>query len=365
MALFESSRGNFIPFFIEEFQTTNSTISFVISFYVFGAIIGGFLGGYICQNYGHKLVYLTGTAVATIAVIMAPFTPSLFYLGLLNFIFGIGRASLSVAIDSMVPVLSIGFEAVLMNITHFMYGFGSLTGQSAIGSMLSTGLSWRTIYFYILIFYIVSVILTLVIKTPNITIKNSEKILNKKELYTNPLVYLFMVAVTLIWVSEAVLNTWFISYIRNTYGFGPADASIYASTFFLLFAIGRLVGGFIINKLGSAKGLQIFMFIGAIVIIIGLILKINGLMFIAVSGFFLSVAFPTLMVILNSIFKENTSIAIGIITMIANIIFVVIFNLLGVLNDLLGSYTAFYIAPLSMIGCCITIMAITKHKIES
>ncbi|MGB4438142.1 MAG: MFS transporter [Sedimentibacter sp.] len=360
MALFESSRGNFIPFFLEEFHINNAEMSLILSLNTVGCVIGSFFGGQFCEKFGHKFVYIVGSVVSTIAVLIAPFTSNIFMLGLFNLLFGIGRSSISVAVDSMVPVLSIGFESILMNITHFMYGFGSFAGQSAYGQLLSVGIPWRKIYLYLGIFFVVSVILTLLIRTPNMHVIRSDTAVKKKELYKEPIVYMFVLAVTFGLISEAVINTWFISYIRNTYSLNPSSAAKYASIFFLMFALGRLFGGFIVNKIGSAKGLKIFLFLGAVCLLTGLQLKQSGLMLIALSGFFISISFPTMMVIVNSIFKQNSSFAIGLIVTLSNILYVVIFNITGALNDLIGTYKAFYVAPLSVLGCLAMLILITN-----
>ncbi len=360
MALFESSRGNFIPFFIDEFSTNNATISFILSLNTVGCVIGSFAGGHLCEKFGHKFVFISGSIISTAAIFMAPFISNIYLLGLFYFIFGIGRSSLSVSVDSIVPVLSIGFEVILMNITHFMYGLGSFAGQSIYGKLLFNGISWRNIYLYLGIFFIASIIFTLFMKIPNMKVIQEHQDIQRKDLYKNPIIFLFVLAVTLQIMTEAVVNTWFINYIRTSYGFNPADASIYASIFFLLFATGRLAGGFIVNKLGDAKGLKIFLLSAASCIFLGLILKRAGLFLISISGFFVSIGFPTLMVLINKTFKQNSSFAIGLITTVGNIFFVLLFNLSGLLNDLIGTYLAFFMAPLALIGSFIIITIISK-----
>lgn len=362
MALFESSRGNFIPFFLDEFHINNAEMSFILSLNTVGCVIGSFLGGQLCGKFGHKFVYIAGSVTSTIAVIIAPFTSNIFMLGLFNFIFGIGRASISVAVDSMVPVLSIGFESILMNITHFMYGFGSFAGQSAYGQLLLNGIPWRTIYLYLVIFFVISIVITLLIKPPSMQVIKGDLPFKKKELYREPIIYMFVLAVTFGMIGEAVINTWFISYIRNSYSLNPASAAKYASIFFLMFALGRLLGGFIINIIGNSKGLKLFLFSGAVCLLTGLQLKQSGLLLIAASGFFISICFPTMMVIINSLFKQNSSFAIGLIVTISNILYVIIFNITGFLNDILGSYKAFYAAPLSVLGCLTMLIIITNKE---
>lgn len=364
MALFESSRGNFIPFFIDEFQINNTTISFILSLNTVGCVFGSFMGGHLCDKLGHKFVFVAGSIVSTVAVFMAPFISNIYLLGLFYFIFGIGRSSLSVSVDSLVPVLSIGFEVVLMNITHFMYGLGSLVGQSMYGKLLFNGISWRSIYLYLGIFFIVSILFALFMKIPNMRVIQNDSSTKRKELYKNPLIYLFVLAVSLGLVSEAIVNTWFINYVRSSYGFNPVDAAFYASMFFLMFAVGRLVGGFIINKLGDVRGLKLFMFSASISILLGLIFKRSGLLLISASGFFISIAFPTFMVLINKAFNQNASFAIGLITTLCNVLYVLLFNLSGVLNDLVGPYVAFYMAPVCLFGCFIMISVISRKTTE-
>lgn len=78
----------------------------------------------------------------------------------------------------------------------------------------------------------------------------------------------------------------------------------------------------------------------------------------------MSIVFPTIMVITNEVFKESTSFAIGLITTIGNILFMIFFNLTGALNDFAGTYTAFYIAPVAMIVCLVIVASINKKIIE-
>lgn len=365
MALFDSSRGNFIPFFIQEFNINNTIMSLILSLFTLGNIIGSFLGGHFCEKYGHKTVYIIGSVTSTIGVLIAPFTQNVYMLGLFYFIYGVGRQFLCIGIDSMIPVLSVGFESILMNITHFMFGLGSFAGQSVYGRLLSNGISWRTIYLYIGIFFVVSVILTLMVKTPNIQV-HSEMSFKRKDMYKNTLIYMFVVALTFALIAETIVQTWFISYMTDSYSLNPADAAKYASVFFLLFALGRLIGGFIINKTGTSRGLKLFLIAAAVCMLTGLQMKREGLILVAASGIFISITFPTMMVLISSAFNHNSSFAIGLIVTLSNILFVVLFNITGALNDLLGSYSAFYMAPISILCCLVMLIAISrKTKNES
>lgn len=349
MAVFESYRGNFIPFFKEEFNTNNSTIGLIMILSTVGSVIGSFFAGQMCERLGHKLVFIIGTIISTAAVFITPIISNIYLLGLFYLIFGIGRSALSVSIDSLLPALSIGFEVILMNLAHFMYGLGSFIGQGICGELLSSGISWRNIYIYLGIFFIISIIMSLFMKIPNIHILHSSTESDKSDFYKNPLIYYFVFALAFMLVSESMISTWFINYLRSTYKFDPAAASQYASLFFLMYTIGRLLGGFIINKLKDIKGLKIFLLMAALFIFFGLLFKKSGILLISISGFFISVGFPTLMTIISKVFKQNSSSAIGYIVTLGNIFFIILFYLVGVLNDFVGTYYAFYLAPLTLI----------------
>lgn len=364
LAVFESSKGNFIPFFIEEFKINNAIISVILSLNTAGTIVGSFLAGQYCEKYGHKLVYILGSVLTTVAVFFAPFISNVFTLCIFYFVFGLGRSFIAIGVDSMVPVLSIGFESILMNITHFMYGFGSFTGQTIYGKLLSAGMPWRTICLYIGIFLAISVILSFIVKVPRVKVTSDDSN-NKKDLYKNPLIYMFTIALTFALISEAILNTWFISYMRQSYNLSPANAANYASIFFLTFAIGRLVGGFIINKIGNTRGLIIFLSLASIFLFTGLVLRREGLLFISMSGLFISITFPTMMVSISSAFKCNSSFAIGLIVTISNALYVFIFYITGALNDLVGTYAAFYAAPISIVLCVAMLIIINKKELKN
>jgi hypothetical protein len=49
---------------------------------------------------------------------------------------------------------------------------------------------------------------------------------------------------------------------------------------------------------------------------------------------------------------------------ISNILYVVLFNITGVLNDLFGTYAAFYAAPISII-CCFMMLSIIGKKLNN
>lgn len=361
MALFESARGNFIPFFMTEFEINNSVMSIVVAMNTVGCVFGSYLAGWLCEKLGHKFVFIAGTAIASAAILTAPYLSSVYMLGAFYLFFGLGRSFLSISIDSLVPVLSVGFEVILMNVTHFMYGFGSFAGQSSSGAMLSAGFTWRGIYLIIGLMFAAAFLFTLFMKLPKMqVVGDKDAASRRRDLFRHPLIYVFIIALAFQTLNEAMLGTWFVNYMRSTYSFDPSQAAVYASAYFLFFTVGRLLGGYIVFKLGSTRGLKVFMLLGAVVVTLGLILKQNGLMLLSSSGFFIGVGFPTLMVVIGRTFSLNASFAIGLSTTFGNLLFIALQSMVGMLNDLIGTYAAFFITPISLLGCMAAVAFISK-----
>ena len=348
LALFECARGSFIPFFMTDFSINNSSIGIILSISQLGSVFGSFLAGNASQKYGQKFTFIIGTAICSIIALSSLFLGNAVMLGVFYFIFNFGRSFLCISVDSIVPMVSIGYEVLFINITHLMYGIGSFTGQKIYGTLLFNNIAWKSIYFSLGFLFLLSVIFVLFIKIPKNRYIENKAEYDKKEFYKNPLLIIFIVCFALNAAGEGMMTIWFINYMSSSYSFSPLEAAKYSSMFFIAFSLGRLLGGFILQKIGTMKGLKIFMGMAALCVTLGLILKQNGLLIISAAGFFFSVTYPTLIVVINSTFSQCSSLAIGTITTCNSLIGIVLTMLIGFLNDLIGAYTTFYLGSIFM-----------------
>jgi fucose permease len=118
--------------------------------------------------------------------------------------------------------------------------------------------------------------------------------------------------------------------------------------FLVIFSIGRLVGGFIVEKLGQLKTIMGSLIIAVTLFTSGLIIGQDGLMIIAMSGFFFAITFPTLVLTISKVFKKNTSYITGVIVTLTSLVNMLLNLLIGKLNDEIGTYFAFYMIPISL-----------------
>ncbi len=366
LALFDTAKGNFIPFFINDFSINNSTVGIILSINQLGSVFGAFLAGNASQKYGQKFTFIIGTTICSIVGLSALFLNNAIMLCIFFFVFNFGRTFLCISVDSLVPMNAIGYEVLFINLTHFMFGLGSFAGQKVYGNLLFNNVSWKLIYFVLGFMFILCMIFVLFLKVPKNRYVLDNKAYNKKDLYKNPLLIFFMIGFALNVASESVMIVWFINYMSSTYSLSAIETAKYSSLFFIAFSLGRLVGGFILQKIGEKIGLKISMGMVILCIIVGLILKQNGLYILSIGGFFLSITYPTLVVLINSTFKELSSLAMGIVHTFTSLVGIATTTLIGFLNDFLGSYTTFYLGAVFMaVALSMLIVIDKKLSLES
>lgn len=359
----ENVKGVFIPLFKRDFLINDTNIGLMLAISSLGYILFTYIGGILCEKLGQKKVFVYGLICIVISLTGLG-TFHNYYLFILSmFILNIGLALISIATNTIVPILFISFQAVLMNLTHFCYGLGSAVIQRVSGILLFNGISWRLIYLSEAVLFLILLILFIPIKVPNIHKSSKEAVIkgNKHDLFKNKLLYFYMFALGFYVFAEMGTGNWFINYMEKVYVFDKGKSSLYLSLFFSVFTIGRLIGGFVVEKIGYIKAVLISLIIAFIIYLIGINLGSKGMIVISIAGFFFAVTFPTLVLSIRKVFKENVAYATGVIVTASSATSMVLNMIMGFLNDYIGEYKAFYLIPISLVLSIIFIFAIYKN----
>jgi len=140
-----------------------------------------------------------------------------------------------------------------------------------------------------------------------------------------------------------------VNYIKDNYKYDSSKSAFYSVMFLVIFSIGRLVGGFVVEKLGSLKTIMGSLIIAVSLFTLGLVIGEKGLIVISSSGFFFAITFPTLVLTISKVFKQNTSYITGVIVTLTSSVNMILNLVIGKLNDKIGTYFAFYMIPISLI----------------
>ena len=348
-AMAESTKGIFIPSFKADFNIDNTGIGVMLFIGSLAYILFSYIGGMLCEKIGQKRVIILGAIFMFFSLALLSFVDS--YIGFLlgMFIMNIGLALSSIAINTLVPVLLISYQAILMNLVHFCYGVGAASGQAIGGVLMTRGFTWRNIYLGVSILFAILLIASALIKMPHTYKHSVESKVNILNVLKNKVVCFYVFALGFYVFAEIATTSWMVNYIKDNYNYSSSKSAFYSVIFLVVFSIGRLMGGFIVEKLGSLKTIIGSLIIAVSFFILGLVIGESGLIIISISGFFFAITFPTLILTISKVFKQNTSYITGVIVTLTSSVNMLLNLVLGKLNDKIGTYYAFYMIPISLI----------------
>ncbi len=361
-AISDNLRGVFIPSFKADFLVKDTQMGAMIVVGSIGYIIFAYSGGMLCETLGQKKVMSMGLVLMSISLVTLYLSPSFTVLLIGMFLLNAGWAFIGLAVNTVIPIIAVSFQAIIMNLVHFSYGIGATITQKTAGLLLFNGIEWRTIYLCISVLYIIVFIAFIPVKVPTIKRTKEDRKIDYKSIFKNKLVYYYMIALGLYVGAEMGTGSWFINYMKETYAYNENQGTYFTTLFFGTFALGRLLGGFIIEKLGTVKTVFISSILAFLFYIAGVIIGQKGLGLIGFSGLFFSIIFPTLILSTNEVFKKNTTYIIGILTTASSAISMVINFVIGWLNDIVGVPMAYYTIPICLFFNMVFIYLIYKNS---
>lgn len=365
IAMVDNTKGIFIPVFKESFNANNTSMGLMLSACSLGYIIFTYIGGMICEKLGQRRVILLGLIAIIVSTTVVASSKTYFILLLGMFLINMGIAFACIAINTLIPILFVSMQAMMMNIAHCSYGFGSTLGQFTIGKVLDLGVNWRNIFYGISIIFILVLILFFIVKIPSINSHNKKVSKNKFStilIFKDKYICLYAFALGTYVFAEMGMSNWIVNFLINSYNFTSSKGATFLSIFFLLLTLGRLFGGFFAEKFGYLQSVIVSMFISIVLLFIALIVGNNALILICIAGLFFAIVYPTVVATISSGFKENTSYITGVILTMSSSISMILNLLMGKLNDVIGTTMTFYIIPISLIISMIFVILIYKEK---
>lgn len=363
VAMSDNFKGIFVPFFKGEFKVSNTEIGYVLTASLFAYAVFQYIGGILIEKYGYKKIIAAGFISSIAALLILINCPSFLVLIVGMFLLNAGMAMFNIGVNTLGPVLTVASTAVLMNFINFSYGAGNTAIQKISGNLLAAGIPWRSFYIFMLVAASALFIYLLVIKIPY---KPKVETIqwNKKDLFSNKMLYLYIGICGLYLAAEYGIGNWFVNYMNESFKFTADKSAFYVALFFGCETIGRLFGGFIVDKLGHLKSILIYGVIATLMSFLGIIMGEQGLLIFGLAGFAYSIIFPTIITTIGRVFKEATSYATGLILMCGTLIAMLASMGIGLLNDIIGAQKAFYVIAAAVALTTICAQIINKNILK-
>ena len=305
-----------------------------------GFIIASFIGGIIVNRYGSKAA-LSGGLIFIILGILGYFvSPFFFVFAVFFFIMNFGLGMLEIGINATAAVTFVVNQAIMMNLLHFFYGAGATISPNAVGRLIEMRYPWQNIY--LLGGMITAAMLVVVLLT---RFPGAARYLNRDkvrfiDVLKDKYVILFSIMLGFYISSEVGIGNWAVTYLKGAYGMNSVKSSMYLSLFFAAFTIGRLLGGFVVERIGYVKSIFIFASLAASSVALSMVNQ-NLSILLSIAGLFYSIIYPTTMALAMKSFKENTGVVISVIVTVSSSINMVANFIIGKLCDIFGVFIGF------------------------
>lgn len=258
MGLPDSVLGSAWPSMYRTFSVPLSYAGLVSILISTGTVTSSLLSAPLIRRFGTGKVTAFSTLLTALALAGFSVSGSFFMLCLFAIPYGLGAGSIDVALNNFVAVK---YKPNHMSWLHFCWGVGASSGPIIMGYILTNGGLWkdgyRTLSFIQLTFAAILLVSLPIWNRNRIDIRSDARIPGKREsalsLLNKKGVKGALASFFTYSAIEGTAGLWAASYFTLTEGTAPSVSAKWASFFFLGITAGRLLSGFIANRLGNKK----------------------------------------------------------------------------------------------------------------
>ncbi|SCZ78451.1 MFS transporter [Acidaminobacter hydrogenoformans] len=347
LAISTGIRGILVPNFIDSFGVTDGQIGMLFTATTFFSVFAIYYGSQWGERVGLKKVILSAQVVSGLLFLAVSQVSgyTLFVIGYSMIQFCISL--LIISLNTMATVIQVRYPAILVNLVHFFFGLGLTFSQRAGGELVARGFDWVDLFRMVGILYFLTAAMTFFMKEPN-TILRAERV-KLRTLPNKGYLALLAMGVGFYVASELQTANWIVYYLKTMYDFAEDRAGGVSAIFFGLFTIGRLLGGVIAEKLGYVRSVVVFTVSASVLYVSGMLLGELGLYLIAGAGFFYSLVFPMVTIILARDFGQFRATAIALVSTAGNLMTLITSLLIGGMTDWIGIGTGYWVIPVSIV----------------
>ncbi|MBP2666720.1 MAG: major facilitator superfamily 1 [Firmicutes bacterium] len=298
-AMTTDSIGTIIPAVIKEFHLSMVAAgAFHYAPMVAIAVAAIFLG-YLADRLGRKKTIILGLVLFALnSYLFAVGNSFLFFLALLV----ISGASIGIFKTGALALVgdisrSTSEHTTTMNTVEGFFGVGAIIGPAIVARLLTSGFSWKWLYVIAGTICVLLILTALLVKYPQ-TVKTMEEPIDFKRtmrMMKDPYALGFSLGIFLYVAAECAVYVWMPTLLTGYSGSFAFMATYALSAFFILRAIGRFLGAWVLAHFTWTSVMVLF----SLAILICFAGAIAGGLSVAIwlmplSGLFMSMIYPTL-----------------------------------------------------------------------
>ena len=339
--------GPILPRIGDTFGASYTALSLLVTLMSMGYSAGVFLGGMAADRYTPRTPFATGAVIAAAAVGIMPLTGRFWVVAVGFFLIKFGFGMMEAGANNQMVGLNSAKPAMLMTWMHLFFGVGSSLGALYAGRALGWGLSWSTVLALCGILPVAVCISSLSVRPvparvrripENVPATPTRRLLLRPEIILLAGILAFAVAV------EVGAVSWLSAYLQQGRGKTLESATWVLTAFLMAFTLGRLVLGWVAERLGYLRFMLLAMLAAALTGAAACLVP-GGVWLFTVMGFAVSPMFPVVVTTVSRIFPHRAGTSMGLVTSLNGIANMGLQMLIGGAADRLGIGTGMLLVP--------------------
>lgn len=307
----DNLKGPTLPAMIADLNINYGTSGNIFFGQYFGFLITSFIAGLLADRFGLKTVLLFAGVLLALGVGGYSSFQSTALLGGSLFLMGLGLGAIELGANATIVEAHPEKRGLFLNLMAVMHGLGSLLAPLFAGWLLSINVTWRGIYRWDIALILLFIFLFSFVRFPKSREQNSIDFKHISQIAFKGDLPWFYSAIAFYVAAEIGMGTWLVTFLQEIRGASVAASTQSMSLFFAMMMIGRLGGGFIVQRLGYLRSI-LFAAIGSLLCVtIGTFTDIS--FFLPLTGIFFSIIFPTFTAAVSVDHPEKTNTILGIL----------------------------------------------------
>jgi len=301
----------------------------VLAGYV-GFILASLLTGVMADLLNNRSVLLFAAICLCIGSVGFGTTHS--YLGLIGFMgmTGVGLGAIELGANGLIVELHSESRGLYLNLLSTFHGFGSLLVPLYAGWLVSAGFPWQQIYASSVLLAVPLLFVfwprkgsfsAVVISQEEPIDIAQEREQEQRSSYWRTLyrdgftwrMICFYVLIAAYVAIELSVGAWMMEYLQHERNMSVSTSSYYLSSFFVLLMLGRLLGAFVVERVDTLLAVFIAILSSSICVFLGILGNDSLIVLLPVSGFFMSIVFPTVTAAVTKLHVGKTGTILGIL----------------------------------------------------
>jgi len=291
--------GVIIPEVMKQFQLSMTAAGLMHYTPMIAIALAGVLLGFLADKFGRKFTIIAGLALYALNSYLFIVTNTF---GLILSLMAIGGLAIGVFKTGALALIgdickSTKEHTSTMNAVEGFFAVGAIIGPFIVTYFLSQGVDWKWLYVVAGTLCIILIIMASMVEYPK-TIKTTEEPINLSgtlSMMKDPYAMGFSMGAFFYVAVECAIYVWMPTLISGYTGSAVFIATYALSIFFILRAIGRFVGAWLMSRYNWSMVLTIFSFL-ILLCFLGSVIGGIGMavVLLPLSGLFMSVIYPTI-----------------------------------------------------------------------